>query len=159
MEFLSQHILWWHWIVLGIALSAAEILIPSFIVIWFGMAALIVGVVDYLFGTDFATELFLWSILSLMLTFIYWRWFKKHEPPLPIGQSEGEYADIPGVITEEIGNGRYRARFDLPVLGDREWIVETENHEALKKGDAITVTRVYGQIIKVKPSTDHNKGA
>ncbi|WP_456451071.1 NfeD family protein [Hydrogenimonas sp.] len=150
MEFLSQSVLWWHWVVLGIALSAAEILIPSFIVIWFGVAAIVVGAVDYFFHTGFTTELYLWSGLSVALLVAYWKYFKKAEKPVSVGQSEGEYADIPGIVLEDLGEGRYRARFDLPVLGDRVWVVESEDGQRLEEGDPILVSRVYGQIIKVK---------
>ena len=37
-------VLYWHWIVLGIALMAIEILLPSFVALWFGAAAVVVGV-------------------------------------------------------------------------------------------------------------------
>ena len=34
---------WWHWIVLGIGLVIAELAVPAFFVIWFGLGALLVG--------------------------------------------------------------------------------------------------------------------
>jgi hypothetical protein len=34
-----MHLEWWHWIVGGIALVLAELAIPSFFVIWFGLGA------------------------------------------------------------------------------------------------------------------------
>ena len=150
MEYLDQHILWWHWVVLGLVLIGIEILSGTFIIIWFGVAALVVGTLRYFYPFAFSWQLLVWSILSLLLTFIYWKWFHKHEKPLPIGQSEGEYAGIKGTIVEVLSNGRYKAYFDLPVLGDREWIVEAEGDEELVIGDTIYVSHVYGQIIKVK---------
>ncbi|WP_353662828.1 NfeD family protein [Hydrogenimonas sp. SS33] len=150
MEYLAQTVAWWHWIVLGIILSAAEILIPSFIVLWFGLAAIAVGIIDLLFGTGFTTELYLWILLSVLFLAIYFRFFKKHEPVPSVGQAEGEYADIPGVIVKDLGGGRYKARFDLPVLGDRVWVVEPEGESSFREGDKIKVAHVYGQIVKVK---------
>ena len=38
-----MHLEWWAWIVGGIALIVAELAIPSFFVIWFGLGALLVG--------------------------------------------------------------------------------------------------------------------
>ena len=149
MEFLDQHILWWHWFVVGLVLIALEILTGTFIIIWFGISALIIGGIRYFYLFSFAWQLFYWASLSLILTFIYWRWFHKNENILPIGQSEGEYAGIKGKIIEVLDNNRYKAYFELPILGDREWIVESED-EKLKKGDTIYVSRVFGQIIKVK---------
>ena len=40
MEF---ELLYWHWLVFGMLLVAAEIFIPSFTVLWFGLGALVVG--------------------------------------------------------------------------------------------------------------------
>ena len=34
---------WWHWIVGGIVLVLAELVIPSFFIVWFGLGALLVG--------------------------------------------------------------------------------------------------------------------
>ena len=34
---------WWHWVVLGMCLSIAELAIPAFFIIWFGIGAIIIG--------------------------------------------------------------------------------------------------------------------
>ena len=31
--------LWWHWIVFGLCLGMAELVLPSFFIIWFGLGA------------------------------------------------------------------------------------------------------------------------
>mgnify|MGYP000075370897 CR=1 FL=1 len=36
---------WWHWIVLGLGLVVAELAVPAFFIIWFGLGALLVGLV------------------------------------------------------------------------------------------------------------------
>ena len=41
---------WWVWIVGGIALVLAELIIPSFFIVWFGLAALLVGLLSFLTG-------------------------------------------------------------------------------------------------------------
>ena len=35
---------WWHWIILGLCLAMAELAVPAFFIVWFGIGALIVGV-------------------------------------------------------------------------------------------------------------------
>ena len=32
---------WWHWVVLGLCLTIAEMAIPAFFVIWFGIGAVV----------------------------------------------------------------------------------------------------------------------
>ena len=36
---------WWHWIVLGLVLTMAELAIPAFFIVWFGVAAAGVGLI------------------------------------------------------------------------------------------------------------------
>ncbi len=150
METLDHLVLWWHWIVLGIVLAVVEMLTATFIVVWFAFGAIVVGTIDYFYHLQFSTALFLWGIVSFTSLFVYWKWFRKVEKSLSVGQSEGEYVGIEGVVVEKLGEGRYLARFDLPVLGDREWVVESDHDRSLDVGQRIVVDKVYGQIIKVK---------
>ena len=41
---MELQMLYWHWLVLGVVLIVAEIFIPSFTILWFGLGALVVGV-------------------------------------------------------------------------------------------------------------------
>ena len=59
MEWLNANVLWWQWVVLGILFVAAEIVVPSLVIIWLGIAAIIVGVIDYLLAPEFSTQLYL----------------------------------------------------------------------------------------------------
>ena len=147
MEWLNTNVLWWHWVVLGILFVAAEIVVPSLVIIWLGIAAIIVGVVDYLMAPEFSTQLYLWTGLSVLLLMAWFGYFKKTWRS-PVGQAEGEHVHIPGRITKKLEGQRYRAEFELPVLGDRRWVVESR--EPLQVGDAVEVAKVYGQIIKVR---------
>lgn len=138
---------WWQWIVAGILMSALEIVVPSFIIIWFGVSAIIIGLLDKFFTLSLSMELYLWSGLSISLLILWFAYFKRTYRS-NVGQSDSEYRNIKGVVTDILDSHRYRARFELPVLGDREWIVES--NEELEVGDKISVIKVYGQILKVK---------
>ena len=57
-----MYVLWWHWLVLGMALIGLELVVPSFTIIWFGLGAVIVSIVLAIFpgyplsaqiGTDY----------------------------------------------------------------------------------------------------------
>ena len=39
-----MHLEWWHWVVGGIVLILAELAIPSFFIVWFGLGALLVAI-------------------------------------------------------------------------------------------------------------------
>ena len=44
-----MHLEWWHWVVGGIVLILAELAIPSFFIVWFGLGALLVGLLALAF--------------------------------------------------------------------------------------------------------------
>lgn len=68
---------WWHWIILGLCLAMAELAVPAFFIIWFGIGALIVGLI-LLFAPDLgvATQLLLWAALSAVLVIFWFRYLK-----------------------------------------------------------------------------------
>jgi membrane protein implicated in regulation of membrane protease activity len=41
----DMELVWWHWMILGLALGLLELVVPAFFVIWFGLGALLVGIV------------------------------------------------------------------------------------------------------------------
>ena len=53
---MELHMLYWHWLVLGVVLVVAEIFIPSFTILWFGLGALVVGVVALLVDIPFSLQ-------------------------------------------------------------------------------------------------------
>jgi membrane-bound ClpP family serine protease len=43
-EWLNANIAYWHWLIFGLCLALAEIMLLSFVTLWFGLAAIVVGV-------------------------------------------------------------------------------------------------------------------
>ncbi len=146
MHFLTDP-LWWHWMAFGLILIAAEIVVPSFVVIWFGIAAVVVSLMDWLLQTSFTTELFVWILLSVAL--LFW-WFKIYHPATKTkrGQADDDMG-ITGVITEKVeAFKRGQAKFELPVLGSSEWSVTAD--ETIQKGEKVIAVKAVGNMIKVK---------
>ena len=53
----------WHWFVLGVLLMLSELILPAFAALWFGIAAIMVGILYWMFPmmgvtTQFVTGLF-----------------------------------------------------------------------------------------------------
>ena len=67
----------WHWIVLGIALSVLEIFLPSFTILWFGLGALLVAVVMLLWPQlPLYAQLALWAVATVAMSVAWFRYFK-----------------------------------------------------------------------------------
>lgn len=71
----------WLWITLGVALAAAEMLVPSFLLIWPGLAALAVGLVTFLWPSlGIAGQAVLFALLAVAFTLIGRRYLLDHLP-------------------------------------------------------------------------------
>ncbi len=146
-ETLDSMMLWWYWIIIGIVLITAEIFIPLFVVIWFGVSAIIIGFVDYFFEIPFRLELSLWIILSIIFT-VSWFKFYKEKVVSHSGQSDNSF-EIEGVVIEKIQKSeKGRVKFDSPLLGDTTWYAMSDSE--LDVDTRVEIVEIKGQLIIVK---------
>ena len=148
MEFAFEY---WHWIVFGIALMLSEIFIGSFFIIWFGAAAIVVGLLllplPNMSGT---AQLILWAISSASFALA---WFKLIKP-LNIDKTkaglskEALLGEVGQVLQVPSGDKRGKLRFPAPVLGSDEWLIIS--HEAVSIGDRVSVVDLSGNALIVK---------
>ncbi len=146
MDFFIHSMLWWHWVVFGLLLVVSEIVVPLFVIIWFGLAAIIVGFIDFLFDTPFTLEIALWTILSVVLLVLWFKFFKG-KSITESGQSDFRL-ETKGIVIKKIPHGeRGKVRFEAPVLGSSQWHATSE--ENLEVGTIVHIIEVNGQLIKV----------
>jgi membrane protein implicated in regulation of membrane protease activity len=139
---------WWHWIVLGLILIVTEIIAPLFIVLWFGLAAIIVGLIDLAFATSFKIELLIWIVLSVLFLTVWFIFFRDKSVASRSGQSDFTLGTKGVVIEDILPNEKGKVRFEAPVLGSSEWYAISEG--TLKKGDAVHIIEVKGQLLKME---------
>ena len=140
---------WWHWMVLGLCLSMAELLVPAFFIVWFGIGALGVGVV-LLFAPDLsvATQLLLWAALSTVLVAVWFRHFRPRTMT-SVGTSAASVAGEVGVLVTDITPEiRGQVRFQKPILGSDVWECYAES--SIEAGARVRIVAVEGNFIKVK---------
>ena len=149
IEFLTQYIAWWHWIILGILFIIIEMGTGTFITLGFGLAAVIVGLLELLFGMNFLLQVSLWLILSVAIIAFLFKYFKKQPTVSSSGQSD-QGLDTLGTVTKKIEqHGRGEVRFDTPVLGNTVW--HASANQILEPGERVKIEAVNGQLIKVAP--------
>ncbi len=139
---------WWHWMVLGMVLVALEMLVPTFFLMWFGLGALLVGVLTLFAQPAFAAQLVLWAIASLAMMAIWIKWFKVPDRNRT-GQAKEGVIGIAGLLTRpvtETGNGEIL--FQRPVLGSDRWPVVAD--APIAAGEKARVVDVLGQTLKVE---------
>jgi Membrane protein implicated in regulation of membrane protease activity len=115
---------YWHWLVFGMILIIAELFIPSFTIIWFGLGALTVGALLWIIpDVGLTAQLLLWTIFSALLTIF---WFLVMKPRMVdktrAGMSrEALLGETGQVISVPEGDRRGVVRFTKPLLGSDEW--------------------------------------
>lgn len=140
----------WIWIVAGIVLVILEMIIPSFTIIWFGMAAIVVGLLTLFTDTAaIPVQLGIWIVLSCAFTYGWFRFFRQETKTLA-GQSKDGIIGRAGVVvrtTDATFPGGV-IRFPIAVLGSDEWAFIAE--EPLEVGDRGIIVDIAGDKLMIK---------
>lgn len=144
-----MQILWWHWIVLGIVLMLLELAVPSFFLVWFGLGALIMGVLLVFFpSAAFAFQILGWTAASLIFVALWFRVFKPNIFKSRAGMARGALVGEVGLVTRDIRPyEKGQIRFQKPILGDDVW--ESVADEEIRVGERVRVLEVEGNTLKV----------
>ncbi len=142
-------LLYWHWLLLGMVLIAAEMFVPSFTILWFGLGALLVGLVLLLVDMNFTMQIVLWTISSIVFTVFWFKYFKQKMSDKTTASSArekviGEFGQVIKIPTE---GSRGKVRFVTPILGDDEWDFISEG--SVKIGDRVHISEISGNTLIV----------
>lgn len=136
----------WHWAVLGLVLLIAEIFLPTFFVLWFGVGALITAIVFWLFGIGIYAQVILWLLVSSAFALLWFKYLnpKRHKTSAGLGG-----ASVVGqtglVIFAYDGVHDGRVRFVVPVLGSSEWAFKSD--APIEVGARIVISDVLGNTL------------
>jgi len=143
---------WWHWAVGGIVLILAELALPAFVLVWFGLGALVMTAVLLVApGLGITAQLAIWLFVSLALTGFWFKVFKPNQHKTRIGMSASEVVGEIGVLTHDVAPfARGEVRFQKPMVGADVWPCIAD--EEIKAGERVKVLEVDGSLLKVKRS-------
>jgi membrane protein implicated in regulation of membrane protease activity len=135
----------WSWWLLGLVLLGIEVLAPGFFFLWFGIAAILIGISALLIDWPWQLQVLGFVVLSVIAALLGRRF---------AGNADGETADphlnlrasrLEGetfVLSEPIVEGRGRIR-----VGDSVWQVRGPDAPA---GARVVVTGADGAVLNVK---------
>ncbi len=148
MEFFMQ-MEYWHWLVLGLVLLILEMFAPGAILLWFGVAGLVVGVLQLIFGDLLGPQLqwLLFSIFSIVSIVAWKSYAKKNKIDV---RDESDTLNQRGkaligkefVLSEAIVNGVGKAK-----VGDTHWRVIGAD---MAVDSRVKVTGFEGASLKVE---------
>jgi inner membrane protein len=142
--------LWWHWIALGLLLALLELIAPgSFFIIFFGVGAILVGVLALLgLGGPTWMQWLLFSIISVVALLVFrnplLRLVRKHERhTAPVDSLTNDIATaIDNIPPGEMGRVELRGS---------AWSARNLGTTIVTKGQRCTVQRVEGLMLFVLP--------
>lgn len=135
----------WNWLIAGGVLLILELLAPGIFLIWFGIAAITVGLLAIAIDFPWQLQIALFAGLSLVAAFIGYKYMRSGEQvsdrPLLNRRAE-QLVGKSFVLDEAIENGRGKVK-----IGDSFWRVEGPDAPA---GSSVTVTAADGTVLQVK---------
>ncbi|HEX5804087.1 MAG TPA: NfeD family protein [Azospira sp.] len=139
---------WWHWAVGGIVLIVAELVVPSFVLIWFGVGALAVALMAAMFATGLTAQLAVWLVVSLALVAAWFKVFRPNMHKTKVGMADAGVVGEIGMLVRDVAPfEKGQVRFQKPILGDDVW--ECIADEAIRSGERVRVLEVEGSFLKV----------
>ena len=141
----------WYWLAVGMVLILFELVVPSFTIIWFGLGAILVALLVWIFPDLAASlQLFSWAVASIFFTVFWFLFFKpKMLDKTKAGVAlEAVIGQSGLVIQAPLPNKRGVIKFTTPLLGSEEWQFLCQ--ENVETGDRVTVTDVSGNTLIVK---------
>ncbi len=148
MEWINN-IIYWHWLILAVALIILEILMPGAYFLWMGVSAAAVGCAMFIFpGMPWLTQILIFAALSVITVVIY-KTHQKKNPTVtdePALNRRGEqYIGRTLILTEAIVNGAGKTKVD-----DSTWKVTGADMEV---GESVRVVAIEGSTFKVEAVT------
>ena len=139
---------WWHWVVIGLVLVGVELAVPSFYLIWFGLGALVVGLLTAIWPTMGGNlQVFVWTIASVALVVLWFRYWKPRTKSRA-GSSDTQMVGEIGLLTRAVEPfARGEVRFQKPMGGSDLWPCMAD--EAIAAGERVRVVGAEGNFLRV----------
>ena len=133
------------WIVVGLALCAAETFVPGAFLIWIGAAAVALGAVEFFLPLSFATQLLVFAAFVVVFVLVGRRVYGSLEAssaPLPLSRAHAMIGQV-FYLDDPIERGYGRIR-----VGDSVWRVAGGD---LPAGAKVRVVEVLdGALVRVE---------
>ena len=139
----------WLWIYAGCALMLLELVVPGFVLCYFGLAAATVGALRLMLGDVFSPTLQLatFSACSVLYIFLLRRWLKS----VFVGDKEEQDGALSGACVGRTGSVTAAIAPGVPgrvMIGDAEWNAEAD--APLAVGTAVRVVSQENLTLKVE---------
>lgn len=139
----------WSWVIAGVILMALETVIPGVYFLWFGVSAVAVGLLGFVFGDALSHpwQLVLFALISVATVI----WIRNvanlqqvEREDKDLNQRSAQYLGRVVVVEDAITGGRGRVRVD-----DTLWLASGAD---APKGARVRITGAHGIVFTVEPA-------
>ncbi|EGU35916.1 putative activity regulator of membrane protease YbbK [Vibrio ichthyoenteri ATCC 700023] len=138
----------WHWLALGLALLAAELLGAAGYLLWLGISALLVGALLSWLPMSWQLQWVSFGVFSLGTTWLWWRRQLKQDQQgdaaRTLNQKDKQLVGQVITLEDAIPAGKSRIR-----IADTTWSAYCE--QALPEGSVVKVVDIDGITLIIKP--------
>jgi membrane protein implicated in regulation of membrane protease activity len=147
-----ENYLWIFWAILGAVLVIAEIFTTGFVLLWFGIGALVAGLAGLIGVHSIILQFLIFAVVSIGLTAasrtIFVNYFSREKSG---GDLKSGMDALPGKIGTVVSSSRGALNEGaVKVYGSTWTAYPGEGEEPLEAGDRVEVIRVQGASIYVK---------
>ncbi len=139
-------IIWIIWFVFAAIFIVGEILTAGFFLLWFGIGAVVAGVLAIL-GFNAGWQWGAFIVVSGILFAISRRFAERFTKKQPPGIGADRFIGEVGVVLEEIDNIKNTGRVRIE---KEEWRADSATGEIIKEGEKVKVVRMDGTHVVVK---------
>lgn len=139
----------WNWVIAGLLLMVLETVVPGVYFLWFGISAVLVGIL--MFGAGDAVsqpwQLVLFALISVATVFAVRRFANAQDvesAEKDLNQRSAQYFGRVVVVEDAISGGRGRVRVD-----DTLWLASGAD---APKGTRVRITGANGIVFIVEPA-------
>lgn len=149
---MSSEYTWILWMILGIILIVAEIFTPGFVLLWFGVGALVAAFAGLVGVTSLPLQFLIFAIVSTALTAasrtIFVNYFSREKTDSDLKSGVDSLPGQTGIVVSSSRGALNEGA--VKVFGSTWTAYPAEGEEPLEAGERVAVERVQGASIYVR---------
>ena len=138
--------LWWIWVIVGVLLIIGEIFTAGFFLIWFGIAAIIAGIIAF-FELSVVWQGVAFLIISGILLAGTRQLAERYTKKQPPGIGADRFIGKVGVVLEDIDNDKNTGRVRVE---EDKWRADSLEGDIITKDSKVQVIKIEGTHVVVK---------
>lgn len=142
---------YYYWLILALILFAMEIIVPGFVILWFGVGALAAMLLELLGVHNMIIQVVAFSVVSLVFVAasrtIFKKYFLKESPGNSIKTNMDVLIGKVAVVTEEIDNTVSKGRI---IIEGQDWPARSADGNIISTSTKVSILRTDGNKLIVQ---------